>query len=235
MDILGIDTATGACSVAVGIRGEVIQEYQVQPAGHAKLVLKMVDAVLHQAGIKLTRLDAIAVNTGPGSFTGVRIGLGVAQGLAYGAGLPVIGVCSLVVLAAAMDTTAIDTAVMDQCVVLPAIDARMNQIYCGLYELAADSDPDEIVQPVVTAPDLIPFRINSTDTTVYGLGSGWEVYSEKIRSNIGDCRIVRIPNKYSEARVLVQVAAQKGLKSSLAPMLLQATYIRNNIVQRPAE
>lgn len=239
MNILAIETATEACSVALLTDQESVQKHALQsavsstssstasstkgPATHSRLVLQMVDEVLQTLNLRLGDLDAIAVDTGPGSFTGVRIGLGVAQGLAYGAQLPVIGVCSLAVLAASIDNG----------VVLPAIDARMNQIYCGLYEVVKNSKPIQLHAPVVVDPGSIPFSVNKS---THGLGSGWAVYGEAIIAGLGQSQINRLSAhhpeaKYPEAKHLAKVAQQLGMESAVAPMQLQATYIRNNIVQ----
>ncbi len=222
MKILAIDTATEACSVALSTAQEIIQKYDIQsigqPAAHSRLVLQMVEDVLQKSNFRLGNLDAIAVNTGPGSFTGVRIGLGVAQGLAYGADLPVIGVCSLAVLAASIESG----------VVLPAIDARMNQVYCGLYEVVKSSKPIQLYHPVVVNPGSMPFPVNKS---ACGLGSGWDVYGDAIIAGIGHNEINRLSVRYPEAKYLAKVAQQSGLESAVAPMQLQATYVRNNIVE----
>ena len=83
MNLLAIDTATEACSVAVSGTGDTILErFQIESRGHSNLVLTMTEDVLWEAGISRHDLDGIAFDRGPGSFTGIRIGLGVAQGLA---------------------------------------------------------------------------------------------------------------------------------------------------------
>lgn len=219
MKILAIDTATEACSVAISTLEGVIQQYAIKPNTHSKLVLQMVDDVLHESGISLNNLDVIAVNTGPGSFTGVRIGLGVAQGLAYAADIAVIGVCSLEALAASIDSG----------VVLPAIDARMNQIYCGLYEVAKDAKPIQQHPPIVVDPASIPFPVNKSTC---GLGSGWDVYDDAIRSAIGHSEINILPTRYPEAKQVAKVAQQTGIEHAVSPMQLQATYVRNNITSQ---
>ncbi|WP_423909480.1 tRNA (adenosine(37)-N6)-threonylcarbamoyltransferase complex dimerization subunit type 1 TsaB [Candidatus Spongiihabitans sp.] len=222
MKILAIDTSTEACSVAILTGQEIIQKYDLQPTGqpaaHSRLVLQMVEDVLQKSSFSLGSLDAIAVNTGPGSFTGVRIGLGVAQGLAYGADLLVIGVCSLAVLAASIDSG----------VVLPAIDARMKQVYCGLYEVAKSSKPIQLHNPMVVDPGSIPFPVNKS---ACGLGSGWDVYGDAIIAGIGHSEINRLSERYPEAKYLAKVAQQSGLESAVAPTQLQATYVRNDIVE----
>ncbi|WP_424946610.1 tRNA (adenosine(37)-N6)-threonylcarbamoyltransferase complex dimerization subunit type 1 TsaB [Candidatus Spongiihabitans sp.] len=228
MKILAIDTATEACSVALLIGQEIIQKYALkstmpstgQSAAHSRSVLQMVDELLQKSSFSLGNLDAIAVNTGPGSFTGVRISLGVAQGLAYGADLPVIGVCSLAVLAASIDSG----------VVLPAIDARMNQVYCGIYEVTESSKPIQRHRPVVVDPGSIPFTVNKS---ACGLGSGWDVYGDAIIAGIGHSEINRLSARYPQAKYVAKVAQQSGLESAVAPMQLQATYVRNDIVGSP--
>ena len=219
MKILAIDTATEACSVALLNGDELNQEIEIQPTGHSRLVLKMVDTVLGDAGFGLENLDLIAVNNGPGSFTGVRIGLGVTQGLAYGADLPVIGVCSLEVLAVSIASG----------LVLPAIDARMKQIYCSLYSVGGGLRPVQQHSPVVVRPNQIPF---GTKEPVFGLGSGWDVYADTIASGIKSTKLQVMKDSYPQAKNLARVGRLMGLESAVEPGQLQASYVRNEIVQK---
>ena len=107
MRLLAIDTATEACSVALaGVGYTILERHVVDPKGHSNLVLAMVDSLLSEAGIARDDLDAIGVDIGPGSFTGVRIGVGIAQGLSFGLKLPLIGVSSLMVLAEGLGSKA---------------------------------------------------------------------------------------------------------------------------------
>ena len=97
--ILALDTATENCSVALLVDDKVYVRSEVAPRDHTKKILPMVDEVLKEAGLTLAELDALAYGRGPGSFTGVRIGIGIAQGLAFGADLPMIGVSTLEAMA----------------------------------------------------------------------------------------------------------------------------------------
>ncbi len=93
--ILALDTATEACSVALWNEGEIHSLFEICPREHTQRILPMVQQVLADSGLTLKDLDALAFGQGPGSFTGVRIGIGIAQGLALGADLPLLGVSSL--------------------------------------------------------------------------------------------------------------------------------------------
>jgi tRNA threonylcarbamoyladenosine biosynthesis protein TsaB len=122
VNILALDTSTEACSVAIWSDGAVTDRFEYGTQ-HSERILAMVDELLAESGFALARFDAIAFGRGPGSFTGLRIGAGVAQGLAFGADIPVTPISSLAALAQGVDAPR----------VLAAFDARMNQVYCGAY------------------------------------------------------------------------------------------------------
>ncbi|MFA0231771.1 tRNA (adenosine(37)-N6)-threonylcarbamoyltransferase complex dimerization subunit type 1 TsaB, partial [Vibrio sp. 10N.261.45.A7] len=125
--ILAVDTATENCSVALVIGDQVFARSEEAPRDHTKKILPMVDEVLKEANVALTDLDAIAFGQGPGSFTGVRIGIGIAQGLAFGADLPMIGVSTLAAMAQGSYRKFGETHVAT------AIDARMSEVYWARY------------------------------------------------------------------------------------------------------
>jgi tRNA threonylcarbamoyladenosine biosynthesis protein TsaB len=101
MRVLALDTSTEYCSVALWQDGAVMARSELAGQKHSELLISMLEALLNEAGVKLAQLDGIAFGKGPGSFTGVRIACGTAQGLAFGANLPVAGVCTLEALAEA--------------------------------------------------------------------------------------------------------------------------------------
>lgn len=175
MNYLALDASTEACSVALQVNGKTFSRYELCPQSHSLHLLPMIDAVLHEANIKLTELDGLIFGQGPGSFTGVRIGVGVAQGLAFSASLPVVGVSSL----QAMAQLAYIKHGKKQ--VIAAIDARMSEVYNGYFVL----DEHDVMQAqqdeAVTPPDQLAQQLSDIVTTpFYAVGTGWDAYSEKL-------------------------------------------------------
>jgi tRNA threonylcarbamoyladenosine biosynthesis protein TsaB len=170
--ILAVDTATENCSVALMIGDDVISRCEYAPREHTTKILPMIDAVLADAGIKLKQLDALAYGRGPGSFTGVRIGIGIAQGLAFGANLPMIGVSTL----AAMAQGSFRLHQADH--VLTAIDARMGELYWGQYQRKTDGDWLLLGNEQVIAPDVLLANVQADTNTWLTAGTGWEAYPE---------------------------------------------------------
>lgn len=168
--ILAVDTATENCSVALKVGSDVIARCEMAPREHTTKILPMVDSVLAEAGLTLNQLDALAFGRGPGSFTGVRIGIGIAQGLAFGAGLPMIGVSTLAAMAQQAYRTQQATHV------LSAIDARMNEIYVGGYQRLENGDWETVVSEAVLAPEM--FTPTLTEAAWSVAGTGWQAYPD---------------------------------------------------------
>lgn len=174
MKILAIDTATEACSAALLWNGAVLTREQVAPQAHTRLILPMVNELLVQAGASLNELDAIAFGRGPGSFTGVRIGIGAAQGLAYGADVPLIGVSTLQMLAQGMYRR------LHTENVVAAIDARMNEIYLGAF-MMQDGRMHPVLDEAVILPEQATEWLNPVATKIAGgaaVGTGFTSYTE---------------------------------------------------------
>lgn len=168
MKILAVDASTEACSVALLYNGTCQERYELAPRRHTELVLPMVDQLLAESGLQLSQLDALAFDKGPGSFTGVRVGTSVVQGLAYSTDLPVLGVSSL----AALAQYALRTEQQTQ--VLAMIDARMNEVYWGLYAEQSGFmvlTNNEAVSPVQ--------QISSAEQW-HAIGSGWDNYKNEL-------------------------------------------------------
>lgn len=172
--ILAVDTATENCSVALLMGDEVISRCEYAPREHTTKILPMVDTVLAEGGVKLNQLDALAFGRGPGSFTGVRIGIGIAQGLAFGADLPMVGVSTL----ATMAQGTFRKHQAEQ--VLTAIDARMGEIYWGQYQRQADGDWLIAGAEQVIAPEALADGFETASGIWFTAGTGWESYAEQL-------------------------------------------------------
>jgi len=162
MRILAFDTSTEWCSVAVGDGDEWHARDERAGQTHSERLLPMVRAALAEAGWALTDLDGIAFGAGPGSFTGIRIGCGVAQGLGLGANLPVVPVPTLAALAAASGRRR----------VLACLDARMREVYVAAY-VHRHGTWSEVSAPAVLPPAAVTLP---ADGGWYGAGGGFAAY-----------------------------------------------------------
>jgi tRNA threonylcarbamoyladenosine biosynthesis protein TsaB len=176
MKFLALDTSTEACSVALALDGQILALDEVCPQQHSKRILPMVQQLLADAGISLHQLDGIIFGRGPGSFTGVRIGVSVAQGLALGADLPVFGVSTL----AAMAQAAVQQNATE---VIAAIDARMAEVYIAAFTLDEAGLMQAITPEIAAKPAALPEVLTSLSFTsrVLGVGTGWQTYSQALQ------------------------------------------------------
>ncbi|ENJ4475839.1 tRNA (adenosine(37)-N6)-threonylcarbamoyltransferase complex dimerization subunit type 1 TsaB [Yersinia enterocolitica] len=172
--ILAIDTATEACSVALWNNGEVQALFELCPREHTQRILPMVQQVLAESGLSLQQLDALAFGRGPGSFTGVRIGIGIGQGLALGADLPMIGISTLQTMAqGAFRLTGASR-------VLAAIDARMGEVYWGEFERNDEGVWLGDASEAVMTPAQALKHAHSLSGTWSTVGTGWQTYPDLI-------------------------------------------------------
>jgi len=176
MKFLALDTSTEACSVALALDGQILALDEVCPQQHSKRILPMVQQLLADAGVSLHQLDGIIFGRGPGSFTGVRIGVSVAQGLAFGADLPVFGVSTL----AAMAQAAVQQNATE---VIAAIDARMAEVYIAAYALDEAGLMQAITPEIAAKPAALPEVLTSLSFTsqLLGVGTGWQTYPQALQ------------------------------------------------------
>lgn len=131
--ILSIETATSVCSVAIHSNGELISSAEVSEQGaHAQKLMPLIDQILKESNMDYSELDAIAVSEGPGSYTGLRIGVSTAKGLAYGLGKPLIGINTLQALASAIKVNPGEF-------ILPVMDARRMEVYYEVFDSSLNS------------------------------------------------------------------------------------------------
>lgn len=222
MKLLAIDTATEACSAALWLEGEVQERFELAPRRHTSLILPMVQALLADAELSLAQLDAIAVDRGPGSFTGVRIGAGVVQGLAYAVDLPVVPVSSLATLAQAVWQT------LRHDNVLALIDARMQELYWACYEFHQQEMQllgEERVSPLEQVK-------LANESNVYCVGSGSRQYQEQLQSRSGFQVLPDSTYDFPHAAVLAQLGVNAYARNEMISAdLLEPIYLRNQVAQ----
>jgi tRNA threonylcarbamoyladenosine biosynthesis protein TsaB len=170
MRILAIDTATERCSVALSLDGQLFERSEETPRAHADLVLPMVADVLEQARLKLADVTGIAYGRGPGAFTGVRIAIGVVQGLAFGANLPTVGISNLAAVA--------QQVAQPDDEVLVCMDARMGEMYMGRFRLAPG---ETLVKAVDTESVRKPHDVQYAQATRLA-GTGFTAYAAALPS-----------------------------------------------------
>jgi tRNA threonylcarbamoyladenosine biosynthesis protein TsaB len=222
--VLALDTATEACSVALLLGGEMRAEYVELERGHAERILPMIDAQLHAAGVALGQLDAIAFGRGPGAFTGVRLAAGVAQGLAYGAGLRVVPVSDLAAVAArVMREHGAEHVVVCN-------DARMGQVYWATFVADADGLPQLHSAEAVGDPD----AVRAEGRGWHGAGSGFRAYPSlhtRLRAQLARYDESYLP-RAQEVALIGAAAVTRG--QTVAPEDALPVYIRDNVADPTA-
>jgi tRNA threonylcarbamoyladenosine biosynthesis protein TsaB len=246
MRILALDAATEACSVSLWCDGAEIGRSSESGKSSAAQILSMVEQCLAEAQLALSALDAIASSIGPGAFTGVRISVAVAQGLAFGAGLAVIPITTLEALAfqvlqadgAAGDPAAGDPAAGDPAAGAPAgralacLDARMGEVYWGCFVADAVWGLRASNVPAVSPPQNVVVPL---DGTYQGIGRGFAVYP-----SLGELPGVRVTAAFTQALPQAREMGRLGalrlkLGAGLDPAQLTPLYLRDKVALTTAE
>lgn len=222
MKILAIDTSCEHASLALLADGEIIERTLEGHSNHSERLLPSLTALLAEAQIALTALDALAFGAGPGAFTGLRLACGVAQGLAMGAGLGVVPVCSLAALSLQGEGGR----------VFVATDARMGEIYCAAYD-CRDGASVEIHGPACVPPHEVALP---PEGRWYLIGSALRVHPdvlERLRGErCGGWNATAVPRARDVATLAV---AQLREGRAVAPELAAPLYVRDKVALTTAE
>ena len=216
--LLALDTATEACSVALLHEGRTFSHYEVAPRLHAQLLLPMVQRILDEAGITLGAVDAIAFGRGPGAFTGVRIAVGVVQGLAFALDKPVLPISNLAVLAQRA------LREHDAQQVAAAIDARMDEVYWGCYVAEQGEMRLQGCEAVLPPEQAELPRGASGDW--FAAGTGWGTYGARIALTPTASEPAMLPHA-QDLLSLATFAWQRG--EALPADQAQPVYLRDNV------
>jgi tRNA threonylcarbamoyladenosine biosynthesis protein TsaB len=220
MRLLAFDTSTEYLSVAVRLAGRTLSRDLNAVQSHSELLLDLVGSLLAEAGVTLADLDCIAFGQGPGTFTGLRIGCGVAQGLALGADLPVAPVSTLLALAEGSRGER----------VIACLDARMGEVYHAAYVRGEDWRVES--PPVLCAPTEAPLLQGGEWT---GVGSGFSVHHTALAQHYAG-RLVRVDGTlFPHAADIAALAERAGPAGWVAPELALPHYIRDKVALTLAE
>ncbi len=222
MKVIAVDAATEACSAALLVDGAFTERFEVLGRGHAARLLPMADELLREAGIRLEDVDGVAFGRGPGGFTGLRVAAGIAQGLAAGAGRPIVPVSNLAAIAAgAGRAMAVDR-------VLACMDARMGQVYWAAYENALGI-PRAISEERLTGPDDVEA---ASGTPWQGAGHGFSAYPAiaiRLGARLAGFDAGLLPHAADIARIAAaDLAAGRGRPAAQG----LPVYLRDDVVHR---
>lgn len=224
--LLAIETSAESCSVALDVGGEVREFFEHAPMKHAELILPAVSGLLAEAGIRAADLDAIAFGRGPGSFTSLRIGIGVVQGLAWGAQLPVVPVSSLAAVAqGAVAGQGPQSASPRR--VLVAMDARMGEVFHAAFAVGADGLVEAVGEERVSAPGDV-----HVDGEWVAAGNGFERY--EALAALAEGASGRYPDLWPRAAAVLSLAGRWLASNEPLPAhRAQPVYIRNDVAEKP--
>lgn len=197
-----------------------LRERDVRGMRHAESILPTVETLLAEAGTGLRALDVIAFGRGPGSFTSLRIGASVAQGLAFGADLPVVPVSSLAALAQSTGAAR----------VLAALDARIGQVYTASFVRDAEGLVIAASSERVCAPGDVPLP---EGMGWIGAGSGWDQYRDLLVARLGGQLQEWLPGMFPRARAVAVLAVPRFLAGeAVAPEQALPVYVRDDVARK---
>jgi len=222
MRLLAIESSTDLFTVALGLEGRVHEREGARGTAHSGLALPLVRGLLEEYGVTLGDLDGIAFGTGPGAFTGLRLACSIAQGLAVGANLPVLGIGSLDALALGAGGET----------VYACMDARMNEVYCAAFRVRGET-VEPVIAPVVAAPAQAPIPPGNG---WLGCGSGFSAYGEALAARFGAALAGSDGTARPRASLLLRLAAPRfacgeGIDAALAV----PRYVRDRVARTTAE
>lgn len=222
MKILALETSTEHGSVALLDGEHLIERPVVGRPGHSETILPEVRALLKEAAVTLADLDAIAFGAGPGAFTGLRLACGVAQGLALGAGKPVVPVGTLEVLADQCDQTSI----------FVAADARMSEVYFAAYR-RIDGVLVEEAAAACAVPAAVALPVNGN---WFGFGSAFGAYGDALIPALGERLTGFDPSPVPRASSVARLAAVRFANGmAIDPALAAPLYVRDKVAMTTAE
>lgn len=225
-NILVFDTATNACTVALKTSNGIFSRHLEEPNSHSQVLLSMIDELLAEAVLDLKDIDYLAVGVGPGSFTGLRIGIGVAQGLAYSNGIRLIPISSLEMIAVNLLSSKGVVSPLEKIIV--AHDARMSEVYTSTYIVEINSRLKSVSEVSVSSP----IDVIISEGRVHLCGNAWQQYADQF-NQVNTSLKVASENYFPCAKkTLIYIEKYLSLFETVDWNNLQPVYVRNNVAKK---
>lgn len=226
MKILGVDSTATAASAAVYIDGKIVSlNYSNTGLTHSQTLLPMIESALNSSGVTVRDLDYIAVSNGPGSFTGVRIGVSAVKGIAQPLNIPCVSVSTTEAIAKPLENTG--------CYAVAVMDARCNQVYTAQFDCENGFNrvtPDEAI-----TIDELGERLKNISKPIVLIGDGTRVAYNKLKDVLPNIRIATPSVVYQSAADVCVIAAEKvseDVSSSSEPHDVLPNYLRLSQAER---
>lgn len=223
--ILNIDTATSVCSVSIAENGKLIAiKESSDEKSHSSMLTVFIEEILNKAGIKIENIDAVAVSGGPGSYTGLRIGVSAAKGICYGLNIPLISVDNLYALAT-FEIEKINN-VQKNALFCPMIDARRMEVYCQIVNGNNEIIKDTFAE-IITEESFAEF----SEEKIYYFGNG----AEKCMSVLDSKKFELIPNIVNSSEKMIKISYEKFLNKQFENLAYYEPFYLKDFVAKPSK
>lgn len=229
MRILALDTTTPTASAAVWNDGALLGQYTIQTNTHSTTILPMIESLMANLNLTVPELDAMAVSAGPGSFTGVRIGVATIKGLAFSHRIPCIGISSLEVLAWNL--------IGYKGILCPVINARRGHVYSALFSADGVNAPVRLADDdLISVADLAE-KLRDINAPVYAAGDGYVMLQNAADSDALQVtpEILRYPSGFSTACAAAGILKNASDPSVFTEAALSPIYLRKSQAERERE
>jgi len=218
VNLLAIETSTHHLSVALLMGDACLKRSEFLANGGSDRLLPWIQALLAEGEVTLKQLDGIAFGAGPGAFTGLRLACGVTQGLAFGADLPVVGICTLEAMAFNAGAER----------VFACLDARMNEVYVAAYVKEGEASFNCVQAPAVMPPE----QVEAPAGIWAAVGDGFASYATTLQSRFPESNASVMPT----AEAVARLAAPRFARSEGQPAIAAAPlYVRDKVALTTAE
>ncbi|MCI8554532.1 MAG: tRNA (adenosine(37)-N6)-threonylcarbamoyltransferase complex dimerization subunit type 1 TsaB [Clostridiales bacterium] len=223
MTILALDTSAGPASCAVSEEGQIVASAAVNVRlTHSQTLMPMVEGMLKNAGLTLEDIDLMAVSVGPGSFTGIRIGVSALKGLAFPRTTPCAGVSTLAAIARNLEGTAIG----EESIVCPVMDARCCQVYTALFATNCEGGLTRLTADGALTLEELEARLTSLKKNVFLVGDGAELCYNTLKDKL-PCRLAPPHLRYQQAAGVAMEAVGLAAAGQTVPAEeLMPVYLR---------